>query len=212
MPVRKTEMVPDKAELRRMMRARLRSLGEARDAHSRAICAAIAAQPAYVAARVVAIFDPLPSEPAVDRLWEIAARRFVYPRIVGDGLELVEVRSVEELSQVEKRTFREPRVDGAVAHSLEEVDVILVPGLAFTRGGERLGRGGGFYDRLLASLPARTVRLGVCFECQIVDELPGEAHDMRVDVVVTEASPCANGATHSSPGQSPGNVPVCGQG
>jgi 5-formyltetrahydrofolate cyclo-ligase len=64
--------------------------------------------------------------------------------------------------------------------------VILVPGVAFTRAGQRLGRGGGYYDRLLSALPAKAVRLGVCFELQIVDELPSEPHDMRVDGVVTE--------------------------
>lgn len=179
-------MAPDKAELRRLMRARLRTLGAARDAHSAAICAAIAQHPAYAAARVVAVFDPLPSEPAVDLLWQIAPRRFVYPRILGEGLELVEVRSAEELEHAAERKFREPRAGGASAIGLSEVDVILVPGVAFTRAGQRLGRGGGYYDRLLANLPARTVRLGVCFETQIVPELPAEAHDMRVAAVVTE--------------------------
>ena len=184
--MRKAAMAPDKAELRRLMRARLRTLGEARELHSAAICARIAQHPAYLAARVVAIFDPLPSEPAVDLLWQTAPRRFVYPRIAGEGLELVEVRSAAELEHAAERKFREPRAGGASAIGLHEVDVILVPGVAFTRAGRRLGRGGGYYDRLLAALPAKAVRLGVCFEVQIVEELPSEPHDMRVDAVVTE--------------------------
>lgn len=179
-------MAPEKAELRRTMRARLRALGEAREPHSRAVCEAIARHPAYAAARVVAIFDPLPSEPAVDLLWQIAPRRFVYPRIAGESLELIEVRTVAELEHAAERKFREPRLGGAEAHPLGEVDVILVPGVAFTRAGQRLGRGGGYYDRLLAALPPTTLRLGVCFELQIVDELPAEAHDMTVDAVITE--------------------------
>jgi 5-formyltetrahydrofolate cyclo-ligase len=184
--VRKAAMAPDKAELRRLMRTRLRALGEARGPHSAAICAAIAQHPAYVAARVAAIFDPLPSEPAVDLLWAVAPRRFVYPRILGEGLELVEVRSAEELEHAAERKFREPRMGGESAIGLNEIDVILVPGVAFTRAGQRLGRGGGYYDRLLAALPASTVRLGVCFEMQLVAELPSEPHDMRVDAVITE--------------------------
>ena len=66
------------------------------------------------------------------------------------------------------------------------VDVILVPGLAFTRAGQRLGRGGGFYDRLLARLPAVTWKIGVCFEVQISDAVPSEPHDVTVDCVMTE--------------------------
>lgn len=184
--MQKAAMVPEKAEIRRLVRARLRTLGEARADHSAAICAQIARHPAYLAARVVAVFDPLPSEPAVDLLWQIAPRRFVYPRILGEGLELVEVRTADELEHAAERKFREPRAGGESAIGLHEVEVILVPGLAFTRAGQRLGRGGGYYDRLLAALPASTVRLGVCFEMQIVEELPSEPHDQKVDAVVTE--------------------------
>lgn len=179
-------MAPDKAELRRLMRARLRTLGEERGPHSAAVCAAIARHPAYAVARLVAVFDPLPSEPAVDLLWQTAPRRFVYPRIAGEGLELVEVQSVEELEHAAERKFREPRANGEGAIALHEVDLILVPGVAFTRSGQRLGRGGGYYDRLLAALPASTVRLGVCFEVQILEDLPHEPHDQKVNAVLTE--------------------------
>jgi 5-formyltetrahydrofolate cyclo-ligase len=179
-------MAQDKAELRRTMRTRLRDIGDGRGVDSREICEAVARHPAYAAARVVAIFDPLPSEPAVDLLWEVAPRRFVYPRIAGEALDLIEVRTVEELEYAAERRFREPRMGSASAHSLAEVDVILVPGLAFTRDGGRLGRGGGYYDRLLAALPRSAVRIGVCFELQVVPELPREVHDMRMDTVITE--------------------------
>ncbi len=64
------------------------------------------------------------------------------------------------------------------------VDVIVVPGVAFDRTGARLGRGAGFYDRLLARAPGR--RIGVAYECQLVDTIPAEPHDARVDVVATE--------------------------
>ena len=63
---------------------------------------------------------------------------------------------------------------------------MLVPGLAFARDGARLGRGGGFYDRLLAGPQLRARRVGVCFEVQIVEAMPLEEHDQRVDEVLTE--------------------------
>ena len=68
---------------------------------------------------------------------------------------------------------------------LEEVEFVLVPGVMFDTWGQRLGRGGGYYDRLLARLPnARLV--GICFDCCIGDRVPVEPHDRCVDLIVTE--------------------------
>lgn len=69
-----------------------------------------------------------------------------------------------------------------------ELDVAVVPGVAFDRMGRRLGRGAGFYDRLLVRLPPRCRTIGLCFESQIVGSVPDEAHDRRVAVVASEVS------------------------
>lgn len=66
----------------------------------------------------------------------------------------------------------------------KKIDLIIVPGLAFDRRGNRLGYGGGYYDRLLAEFAAPKVALA--FSAQIVDAIPTEAHDQRVDMIVTE--------------------------
>ena len=68
-------------------------------------------------------------------------------------------------------------------------DVIIVPGTAFTRRGERLGQGGGWYDRFLADRRPDAVTIGVGFAPQIVDHLPTEAHDVALDCVVTDDGP-----------------------
>jgi 5-formyltetrahydrofolate cyclo-ligase len=57
--------------------------------------------------------------------------------------------------------------------------------MAFTKDGHRLGRGRGYYDRLLATLPATTLRIGVCFRCQLIDNIPSEPHDESVDLVLS---------------------------
>ncbi len=67
-------------------------------------------------------------------------------------------------------------------------DVVIVPGLAFTPSGQRLGQGGGWYDRFLVRVRADCVTIGVCFAEQIVDGLPTETHDVAVDHVVTDHS------------------------
>ena len=65
-------------------------------------------------------------------------------------------------------------------------DVVIVPGLAFTATGDRLGHGGGWYDRFLAGVRADCTAIGVCFAEQIVESLPVEAHDVTMDHVVTD--------------------------
>lgn len=76
--------------------------------------------------------------------------------------------------------------------ALREIDLIIVPGLAFDREGNRLGYGGGYYDRLLAEIAAPKVALA--FAAQIVESVPAEAHDERVDCIVTEEEVISCGA------------------
>ena len=82
--------------------------------------------------------------------------------------------------------IREPQ--GGEACPAADIDVMVVPGMAFTRDGRRLGRGKGYYDRYLARDGFRAWCIGVCFGCQIVDDLPCEPFDRRVDEVVTGRS------------------------
>lgn len=177
-----------KAELRREMRQRLQTLSETRTEKSRAISAAIAAHPAFARGNRIAMFSPLPSEPDIEWLWKEGARGFCYPRVVGQEVEFVDVQRLDDLAPAAwNPAVREPAFTTARIIPPAEIDLILVPGLAFTRDGRRLGRGGGFYDRFLAQLPARAVKLGVCFDRQVVEALPSEAHDQRMDAVMTES-------------------------
>ena len=68
-------------------------------------------------------------------------------------------------------------------------DVIIVPGTAFTRGGDRLGQGGGWYDRFLPGRRAEAVTIGIGFSTQIVDFVPTAAHDVALDCIVTDDGP-----------------------
>jgi 5-formyltetrahydrofolate cyclo-ligase len=66
------------------------------------------------------------------------------------------------------------------------IDVVVVPGAAFDARGGRVGYGGGFYDGFLARMRPGTRRIGICFDLQVVESVPREAHDLCVDLVVTE--------------------------
>lgn len=112
-----------------------------------------------------------------------AGARLLVPFVADDGrLAATWVTSLEDLKPG-YRGIPEPRARMPVAPT--EADVIVVPGVAFDTSCHRLGYGGGFFDAFLASAP-RAWRIGLAFECQIVDEVPSLDHDEPVDVVVTE--------------------------
>ena len=176
-----------KTEIRRDISAVLHMPPDVRAEKSARLCDAIARSSAWLGARTVAIFAPQLREPDVELLWmHGSVKSFAYPRVVDGRLDLFRVDSLHELAPG-AFGVREPeaRIDNAIDPGT--LDLILVPGVAFTRSGERLGRGGGFYDRLLASLPAHTCKVGVCFDSQVQHELPVEMHDQRVDLIVTES-------------------------
>jgi 5-formyltetrahydrofolate cyclo-ligase len=83
-----------------------------------------------------------------------------------------------------RNRIREPLPECPVVPP-SEIDLILIPGLAFDRTGRRLGRGGGFYDRFLADPGLRATRCGVLFDCQLLPEIPADPHDIRVDFLAT---------------------------
>lgn len=118
--------------------------------------------------------------------------RTLLPRVHGDELQLVTAHDLRDL-QVGYRGIREPsgpRIDPEV------VDAAVVPGVAFDPVGGRVGQGGGHYDRLLATLPSDSPRIGVCFACQVVPTVPREPHDAAIDVVVTERAVYRTHARH----------------
>jgi len=174
-----------KPELRKAIRTRLASLSEEeRAAKSAAICREIAASDEWAAGRTVGFFSPLASEPNVDLLWAVlGARTVCYPRIDGDNLVFILVPSRAALLESRWNLLEPPHREDAVV-PLEELDLLLVPGLAFTPGRHRMGRGKGFYDRLLSRPALRATSFGVCFAPQIVPHLPTEEHDQPVTRLV----------------------------
>lgn len=133
-------------------------------------------------ASCVCVFSALADEPDVLASWP-EGKRVAMPRVEGDDLKFHWVASRGELRPGRFGVF-EPAVEAPDAGS--EFDLILVPGKAFDLRGGRLGRGRGYYDRFLSD--ARGLRVGVCFEDQIVGDVPSEAHDLPMDFVVTPSA------------------------
>lgn len=173
-----------KNELRARMRAWNRALPESerRSAAGR-IFSRIGELPAFRAARCVALFCALPDEPptaGVLRRWS-RTRRVVVPRVEGDAMRFFDYNP--ERLVVGAFGIAEP-APNAVPCEPEAIDLLVVPGVAFTASGARLGRGRGYYDRYIAGTGLRAFRVGVCYAHQIVDALPVEPHDAAMDVVI----------------------------
>jgi len=140
--------------------------------------------PEWKTARTVGLFASLPDEPDLVELMSAPNKTFAFPCIVGESLVWRRAICENDLKAIQPgiRHLREPHEGSVVPEA--HIQLLLVPGLAFTRQGLRLGRGGGFYDRALQHFPKSTVRAGVCFQFQILESLPVEPHDQSVDFVL----------------------------
>lgn len=174
-----------KVRARREARAAIDALcAEERAAASAEICARIAALPQWAAARAVGLYAAQPGEPEVWALMDAPGKRFCFPRVGGDAMTFHE--STREGLQPGAFGLLEPGADAAPIDP-QALDLLLVPGLAFTADGKRLGRGGGYYDRFLHAIHPRAFKLGICFHAQLTETLPYEIHDREVDAVMTES-------------------------
>ena len=110
------------------------------------------------------------------------AVKVLVPKVAGKAMNFVQLKRNTDLVE---NTFgiNEPVSDITV--SIGDKDVVLVPGVAFTPSGDRLGRGGGYYDDYL-STHRSLVNIGVAHECQMVQSLPTDENDIKLDAVVTE--------------------------
>lgn len=150
------------------------------------LCDHAASRPAAQRSTALAVlaFNGVGSEPDTTGLLELLNAEgysVVLPRVEGDHIVAVAYRPGDPLIpgaySIPEPTG--PAVDPAI------IDVVLVPGLAFTRDGRRLGQGGGYYDRFLLLVRAECITCGVGFSEQVVDDLPCEPHDRRLSALVT---------------------------
>lgn len=108
-------------------------------------------------------------------------KRFFLPVVSGDVLLIREFAGVENLTEGTSFSILEP-VSNIKEVSIEDIDLVVVPGVAFDLNGGRLGRGKGFYDKLLAH--ATAYKIGVCFDFQLVDKVPRGEYDILMDNII----------------------------
>jgi 5-formyltetrahydrofolate cyclo-ligase len=172
-----------KDELRRKITSKRRSLSKEEHAElTERILRRILNLPEVSDAINILLYHSIKGEPSVERLQDILPdRSFIFPRVRGEELELIKVDSQKVMA---KGAFgiREPKEGLRV--DPEDVELALVPGIAFDREGYRLGWGRGYYDRLLKRVGG--FKVGVAYSFQVLERLPRDPWDVPVDAVVTE--------------------------
>lgn len=180
-----------KDALRAQARAFLRALPPAERAAAQArIEARVWEVPEIAAARTLLLYASLPEEVATDAIADEARRRgivLVYPRSLPHGV--MTLHSVDSADALRPGRFgiREPEADACPLVQVGDIDAALIPGLAWDRAGHRLGRGAGYYDRLLVHPDWRGFRCGLFFAAQETPSVPHEPWDIPLDAVVTDA-------------------------
>jgi 5-formyltetrahydrofolate cyclo-ligase len=182
-----------KSAIRARVRNQLRLLSSVeRAAAAVAVFSRLRGERVWREAETALLFSPLADEPDVSLALQdalTAGKALALPRFEEEAGAYVACRVTDPDHDLRLGRYgvKEPNRDCPVI-PLNRLDFVAVPGVAFTVDGRRLGRGKGFYDRLLASVCG--IKCGVAFDQQIVEHIPVEAHDIRLDYVLTPTRWC----------------------
>lgn len=144
--------------------------------------------PAYHSSTTIALYSPIGNEVPTHRICDhaLASGRGVFYPKQGEGIEsLVQIESERDLLPGRYGTF-EPKGSRCVSEEDVHGLIVFVPAVLLDQMGNRLGRGGGWYDRVLTSLGERVIRIALAYEFQLIEEVPTDEWDCAVDFVITE--------------------------
>jgi 5-formyltetrahydrofolate cyclo-ligase len=163
-----------------------------KDELSRVICSTFMALPEYSAAKTIMFYVDARSEVRTRHSLPDALRsgkRIIVPWCLNNELELFHLEDMNELS-IGMYKILEPKPElrdlPAKKVTAEDLDIVMVPGVAFDRSGARMGHGFGYYDKLLQNARPDAPLVALAFECQFFPEIPTGAHDIFMDKIITE--------------------------
>ena len=140
----------------------------------------------YRLSKSIAIYFPISGEVATKSIFEAAlgAEKEVYfPRVNGSSLDFYKIQNLKQLKPGSFGVL-EPE-GGPYKADHQQIDLFIIPGLAFDRSGNRLGYGKGYYDRALIGVPD-SKKVGICYGFQVLESVPTTEHDQKVGTVITE--------------------------
>jgi 5-formyltetrahydrofolate cyclo-ligase len=177
-----------KSSLRRAIKERLARMSEAeRRVESQVIVRTL--DPLLVGKKTIAVYMPYIDEPNIRPIiLQLLKQKNVVcmPKVEGLRMKMHRIHSLDDVDRNPVTNIIEPTENTPIDES--SIDVVIVPGRAFTKEGVRMGRGNGGYDRWITEQRKRnsaTKYIGVCFECQMLTEIPTEGHDERLHTVIT---------------------------
>lgn len=180
----------DKKQLRSRLRSSLSLITETqRSDMSKKACRTLIDTEQFQQASVIMLFLSLPSEidttPAILNAWQ-NQKTVVVPKVSPQQKHMIpiQIHSLESGFSTDQWGLRNPVTGPPVP--LEDIQLIVTPGLAFDKKGNRLGRGASYYDRFFASKQLNAEKCGFAFNCQIVNDVPVENHDQKIDMLVTD--------------------------
>ena len=138
---------------------------------------------AFIMSEHILMYHSLPDELSTHSFldkWH-GSKHFYLPRVNGVNLDIL---PYEQTSlQLGAFHIEEPQGDETV--SIDDIEMVVVPAMAYDRQGNRVGRGKGYYDRPLAD--SKAIKIGVAYDCQLVDEIDTDSFDQPVDIVITQS-------------------------
>ena len=175
----------NKDELRKIIQQRKRQFSsEQLDKLSHCIMARLLAHPKIMAAETILIYHSLPDEVRTQKIiaeLQNEGKTIVLPAVIEDGM--MELRLYTGAHDLAEGAFHIMEPCGKRYTRFEDIDVAVIPGVAFDSHNNRLGRGRGYYDRFLPSLP-HCYKIGVCFDFQKLQNIPVETNDIKMDEVL----------------------------
>jgi len=185
-----SEVGLDKSSLRKeMLSRRDRIPPEVRGVKNRLILANVETLEEFISSKVIFTFASFRSEvdtTGIIRLAFSSGKRVVLPRVEGQDLGLFEIRDLAELAPGYMKIPEPSGLTDERRVGINDVDAVIIPGAAFDVRGNRIGYGGGYYDRLLAGLRKSVVVIAPAYEEQIVEAVPTDEHDKKVNILVTD--------------------------
>lgn len=145
----------------------------------------------YINSNNILIYYPFRSEIDVTIIIRQALKNkknIILPRVHDRKLKLFYIDNLKKQLEIGAYGIMEPTTGLCRAAKISSIDLVIVPGLVFDKNLNRLGYGGGFYDRLLPLIPAGVKKIALCFDIQVVDSIPVSEHDIKVDLLITDTN------------------------
>ena len=172
-----------KEEIRRRVKAQKSLLDEIeKAAAARSVFERVEHTAAFLVSTKILLYHSLPDELSTHAFIDKWAgiKHFFLPRVNGVNLEILPY----DRSRMHLGAFQIEEPDGDEVTDISEIEMVIVPAVAYDRRCNRVGRGKGFYDRLLSDSAA--LKIGVAYDFQVVDEIETDEHDVPVDIVITD--------------------------